>query len=86
MPFGSTTGSFSLPIIVWNDETVEDLSAMTFFIMTPSPISVPRMMTQPESCAPFLMRTSEEMMQLSISPSIMQPSATRQFFAVEPSA
>ena len=25
MPFGSTTGSFSLPIIVWNDETVEDL-------------------------------------------------------------
>ena len=86
MPFGSTTGSFSLPMMVWKDDTLDCLSAMTFFMMTPSPISVPRMMTQPESFAPLCMRTSEEMMQFSISPSIMHPSATRQLCALEPSA
>ena len=47
VPFGSTTGSFSLPMMVWKGDTLDCLSAMTFFIITPSPSSVPRMMTQP---------------------------------------
>ena len=72
--------------MVWNGETLDSLSAMTFFMITPSPIFVPRMSTQPESFAPLLIRTSEERMQFSISPSIMQPSAMRLFFALEPSA
>ena len=71
-------GSLSLPVSTVPAENTTALSAMTWLSSEFSPTVQRRMMMQSLSFAPALMRAPEKTMQFSISPSMMQLSATRQ--------
>ena len=51
---------------------------MAYLSTAPAWMVVPCMSTQPDTLAPFSTRTPRKRMEFSTSPSMMQPSATRE--------